>query len=189
MPKNLFERSAAAATVVMSPFANERVREWPIRHYRRFIDRVILEEGAQVVLVGTPAQRPRANEIVRGFPAPAVQNACGKTSWHELASIVEMAAYVVANNSGIAHLAAARNCWTLCVFAASHSPIEWMPLGPRVVVVSKALPCAPCEVGSGACPNRLACMQDLDPDAVYDLFQDIRRGREASPDPQPAPRR
>jgi hypothetical protein len=163
-------RQEAARPVVVSPFANERVREWPIAHYRRFIERVLCEHRIPVAIVGTRAQRARADELVRGFPYPAVVNACGRLSWHELVRLVDAAPYVVANNSGIAHLAAARGRWTLCIFSGSHSWVEWMPRGPRVVVVTRVTACAPCALGGDRCPNGLACMTDLAPDAAFDLF-------------------
>jgi ADP-heptose:LPS heptosyltransferase len=170
-----------AAPVVISPFANERLREWPITHYRRFIERVRRERAAPVVIVGTRPQRIRANEVVRGFPADQVANACGRLSWSELVRLVDAADYVVANNSGLAHLAAQRGRWTLCIFSGSHSYVEWMPRGPRVVVVSRITSCSPCEVGGSRCPNGVACMTDLQPDIAFDLFEQARAVRSMPP--------
>jgi ADP-heptose:LPS heptosyltransferase len=163
-----------AAPVLISPFANERLREWPIVHYRRFIERLRRERAAPVVIVGTRPQRIRANEVVRGFPADQVANACGRLSWSELVRLVDAADFVVANNSGLAHLAAQRGRWTLCIFSGSHSYVEWMPRGPRVVVVSRITSCSPCEVGGSRCPNGVACMTDLQPDIAFDLFEAAR---------------
>ncbi len=50
-----------------------------------------------------------------------VSNACGKLRWAELVEAIDEAPYVVANNSGVAHLAARRGRWTLCIFSASHA--------------------------------------------------------------------
>lgn len=167
----------AVRPVVISPFSNERVREWPIANYRRFIARVLADHGIPVAIVGTRTQRVRANELVRGFPYPEVVNTCGELSWRELIELVDAAPYVVANNSGVAHLAATRGCWTLCIFSGSHSWVEWMPRGPRVVVVTRVTDCAPCALGGEPCPNGVACMSDLHPDAAFDLFEEARTGR------------
>jgi hypothetical protein len=160
--------------VVISPFANERVREWPIAHYRRFIERVLCEHRVPVAIVGTRAQRVRADELVRGFSYPEVVNTAGRLSWRQLVRLIDAAPYVVANNSGIAHLAAVRGCWTLCLFSGSHSWVEWMPRGPRVVVITRVTSCAPCALGGGRCPHRTACMTDLAPDAAFELFDERR---------------
>lgn len=168
---------AAVAPVVISPFANERVREWPIGHYRRFIERVLREHKVPIAIVGTAPQRARANEVVRGFAAPDVMNLCGKLSWPGLVALVDAAPYVVANNSGIAHLAALHGRWTLCLFSGSHSYIEWIPRGPRAIVVSRITACAPCELGPADCPHGVACLSDLEPDAAFDFFEEVRAYR------------
>ena len=144
--------------VVISPFANERVREWPTRNYRELIELIWREHGLPAIIVGTRAQRAVANDLVRGLSSERVRNTCGYLSWGELTEAVDAAPYVIANNSGIAHLAAARGRWTLCVFSGSHAYNEWMPRGPFVVTVGRALPCSPCELGTDRCPNNIACM-------------------------------
>ena len=170
--------------VVISPFANERVRQWPSRHFRDLIELIWREHGYTVLLVGTRGQRAMANDIVRGLSSERVMNACGAMSWGEVVAAVDAAPYVVSNNSGVAHLAAARGRWTLCVFAASHAYSEWMPRGPFVVTVTKALACSPCELGTDLCPNNVACM-DLKPADVFYRFdcarQEILFGMQARP--------
>lgn len=168
------------APVVVSPFANERLRQWPWRHFRSLIEMIVGEHGLPVVIVGVRAQRASANDIVRGLSSETVMNACGSWSWTEVVRAVDAAPYVVANNSGVAHLAAERGRWTLCVFAASHAFNEWMPRGPKVVTVVKAVPCSPCEIGIERCPNGVDCMVGLQPADVFWCFD--RALGAASPD-------
>ena len=123
--------------VVISPFANERVRQWPARNYRELIEIIGREHGFPVMVVGTREQRAAANDLVRGLSSEQVSNACGKLRWAELVEAIDEAPYVVANNSGVAHLAAGRGRWTLCIFSASHAVEEWMPRGPLAVTVFK----------------------------------------------------
>jgi ADP-heptose:LPS heptosyltransferase len=165
----------ARETVVIAPFSNERVREWPLAHFGRYIDRVLREQGARVLVVGTRAQRPKANALARSFSSADVVNACGTMGWAGLVASIDAASSVVANNSGVAHLAASRDRWTLCVFASSHSWLEWMPRGRRVVVITRLLPCVPCDLSTQLCPNRLACINELDPDVAFEQFRAARR--------------
>lgn len=160
--------------MLVSPFANERVRQWPWQHYRALIEMIVREHGHPVVVVGTRAQRASANAIVRGLSSEMVANACGDWSWQELIEAVDAAPYVVANNSGVAHLASSRGRWTLCVFSASHAYCEWMPRGPRVVTLVKALACSPCSLGTERCPNGVACMVDFQPTEVFWCFNRAR---------------
>ncbi len=160
--------------VVISPFANERVRQWPARNYRELIEIIGREHGFPVVVVGTREQRAAANDLVRGLSSEKVSNACGKLRWAELVEAIDEAPYVVANNSGVAHLAAGRGRWTLCIFSASHAVEEWMPRGPLAVTVFRALSCSPCGLGGERCPNGVACMTELLPVDVFRQFESAR---------------
>jgi ADP-heptose:LPS heptosyltransferase len=174
--------------VVISPFANERVREWPARNYRELVEIIWRAHGLPAMIVGTRAQRALANDLVRGLPSERVRNTCGCLSWGELTEAVDAAPYVIANNSGIAHLAAARARWTLCVFSGSHAYNEWMPRGPFVVTVGRALACSPCDVGIDRCPNNVACMGELEPSEVFWRFDYARNsvlGMNCDPGLQP----
>jgi len=153
-----------SAPIVLAPFANERLREWPISHFRRFIE-VGLEDNQRFVICGTLAQRALANELVRRFPSDWVENYSGVTSWPEMQSLLRAAPFVVANNSGVAHLAASMGQWVLCVFGGKHHWMEWMARGPKVVTITHMPNCSPCE--SPVCPNSLACLKDVDPEMAY----------------------
>ncbi len=166
---------APSPPVVISPFANERARQWPSRHYRELIQIILREHGLPVMIVGTRAQRPSANDMVREFSSQDVKNTTGSLSWGELIDAVDAAPYVVSNNSGVAHLAAGRARWTLCLFAASHAFNEWMPRGPHVVTMTKVVPCSPCALGRDRCPNGMVCMTELEPLEVFWRFEQARR--------------
>ena len=78
-----------------------------------------------------------------------------------------------------ARLAAARRRWTLCLFSGGHAYNEWMPRGPFVVTVGRALPCSPCELGTERCPNNVACMTELPPSEVFWRFDHARNSAPA----------
>jgi ADP-heptose:LPS heptosyltransferase len=163
----------STASIVMAPFANGRMKEWRDSNFQRFID-LGLENGYMFQLVGALTQRPLADDLVRRYPAHQVENLCGAISWAELTSAIEDAAFVVANDSGIGHLAASIGQWVLCIFSAKHSWVEWMPRGPRVVTLVRAPACSPCNAGS--CPNSLACMDLLSADFAFSTMRAAMAG-------------
>lgn len=160
--------------VIISPFANERVREWPLGHFCRLIRLIVHDRTKRVIIVGTRAQRVRANELVRDFSALKVLNTCGQLKWSEVSGLVDTACTVIGINSSIVHVAAKHARWTLCIFAGSHAWSEWMPRGPRVVLITRMTKCSPCELGGELCPNDIICMNDLTPEAVYARFLEIQ---------------
>lgn len=153
-----------AAPIILAPFANERMREWPTANFRQLID-CGLEDGRTFTVLGAMPQRALADDLVRRYPADLVVNACGVLSWGQAQERIKAAAFVVANNSGIAHLAAALDVWVLCVFGAKHSWIEWMPRGRKVVTLVRPPACSPCD--SSYCPNDLTCLSGIDGQFAY----------------------
>jgi ADP-heptose:LPS heptosyltransferase len=159
--------------LVVSPLSNDALRDWPLAHYRALAALAVDRLGAPVRFVGTAAQRPRVAAAVAGL---AVANLCGETSWGELRALLLGAGCVVSNNSGVGHLAASLGAPTVCVFAASHDPYEWMPRGPRVVTLVKRTVCAPCGIGRLAeCAFDHRCLREIGPELVFAAVQRLWR--------------
>src|SRR5882724_3975120 len=101
--------------IIISPFSNSDIRDWPLERYRELIGLLLASaDDLDVHIVGTSAQRTRANEIVRHHDASRVHNDCGKLSWKELEQLCASARCVVANNSGVAHMAAHAGATVVC---------------------------------------------------------------------------
>lgn len=160
--------------VVVAPFSNSDIRDWPATHYRALIARLIAERDVVVRVVGAPGQAIRARDIVRPFAADRVVNDCGRSSWEGTADLIRSAACVVGNNSGIVHLAAFENVPTLCVFGGAHQRLEWRPIGGNVVTLSRAIACSPCHFHHAAhCPYGLACLEQITPDLVFETISGL----------------
>ncbi len=160
--------------MVVSPLSNDTLRDWPLVHYRTLAALVIERLGVPVAFVGAASQRATVAGAVRGLP---VANLCGETSWQALRALLGVAGCVVSNNSGVGHLAASLGVPTVCVFAASHDPLEWMPRGPAVVTLVKRTACSPCGIGGLAqCGFDHRCMRGIDPELVFATVQRLWRG-------------
>ncbi len=150
-------------SVVIAPFSNSAIRDWPLARYRELVQLLVQDEDVDVMLVGTASQWVAANEVVRDLPVARVTNTCGYIAWSQVLERIGRADCVIANNSGLAHIAAGMGRETLCVFGASHSPYEWMPRGPAVRIVTKRVECSPCGLDSeGACPYGVRCLAEID---------------------------
>ena len=153
--------------IVVAPFSNEPLRDWPAAHFAALIGRCIRDMRVVVRVVGTIHQREAANGIIRSFPAHQVENTCGLLSWLELGSMIARAQVVVGNNSGVVHASARADVPTVCIFGGSHAEAEWMPRGPSVFLVTKHTACSPCARSS--CAHGKRCLHEIAPDTVFDL--------------------
>ena len=166
-------------TIVVSPFSNSLIRDWPAAHYSKLIQLLLpaLDEKERVLIVGAPDQRDRAAEILRTLPADRVLNTCGTFAWDEVLTRLKSATFVIGNNSGIAHLAAMYGVPTICLFGGSHQRSEWRPLGPNVFVITRAIGCSPCHLDHNmSCRYDKACLREIMPEEVAAIIRRILNG-------------
>lgn len=157
--------------IAIATLSNDELRDWPRAHFERLIDMFIERTDQDIVLLGSPEQRQAINLLARTRPAQRVINASGQP-WPKVLETIQKAKLVIANNSGIAHVAASLGQSTLCLFAASHDPHEWGPRGPKATTLYVRTACSPCAMATvWGCPNGHACMVKLTPEVVFDAAQ------------------
>ena len=183
--------STAAKCVVVAPLSNSRLRNWPLDRYAAFIAMLLEKIECYVVLAGSAEQRDDLRVMRDRLDKDRrVVDLVGRTDWAGLAAIVGQADLVVANNSGIVHLAAACGTPTLAIYSGSHQPQEWGPRGDCVRTLMAAVPCSPCGHDKlEACAYGHECMTSIRPEAVlHHAMEMLDRG--ASPvktaEPNPA---
>ncbi|HEY3835436.1 MAG TPA: glycosyltransferase family 9 protein [Bryobacteraceae bacterium] len=114
-----------------------------------------------VAVVGTADDLYTADGASLAFP-PQVRNFVGKLSLRQTAELIAGAALVVANDTGLAYVAAAVGTPTVILFG----PTPDRSLGPlpaHVTSLRHGLPCEPCWFGSrfGPCNRRIDCLRSL----------------------------
>ncbi len=157
--------------IILSPFSNNALRDWPLGHYaglaRLLLDRT--DPACTIAIIGTRGHRAAAAGIVRDLPTERAINLCGRIAWTDVIARVRRAACVVGNNSGVVHLSRHFGVRTVCVFGGSHQRTEWGPLGPSAITVSREIACSPCQRNHiWECPYGVACLRDIDPAQVAD---------------------
>jgi heptosyltransferase-2 len=75
----------------------------------------------------------------------AVVDLTGRTTLAEAAELIAGARAVIAIDNGLAHVAAALGVPTVVLFGAT-SETKNRPLGPRVRLMTRPLPCRPCQM-------------------------------------------
>lgn len=150
--------------VVIHVGAGMAAKQWPAEHWRRLIAEMHRRHPMQVVLVGSPSERPIAVAIATGQPK-AVVDWTGQLDLDELAALVERADLFLGADSGPAHLAAAVDTPVVALFSGTNRPEQWQPCGRCVVVVRQAVECSPCHRQHCPRPGH-PCMTRLDPTTV-----------------------
>jgi ADP-heptose:LPS heptosyltransferase len=137
-------------------------KRWGLERYAHLADRLVEIYGATILLVWGPGQRPDAEEVASLMkhepliPPP--------TSLSSLGAFLKRCSFVVSNDSGPMHIAAAVGTPVLGIYGPTNPTLQG-PVGPRSLTVRKEeLECLGCNLTS--CPIGHPCMKDLAVDRV-----------------------
>jgi ADP-heptose:LPS heptosyltransferase len=124
-----------------------------------------------VILLGGPEDAARGDAISTAC-GEGVMNSCGKYSLMQSASLVKQADFIISNDTGLMHIAAAFRKPTVSVWGNTLPELGMYPYLPAEVphLVSEVngLDCKPCsKIGFDKCPKgHFRCMREQDTDAI-----------------------
>lgn len=145
--------------IAFHPFSLWSYKEWGINKGVGLIDYLVMKHGFSVVVTGSLAEQPRADQLVSRCKT-RVFNLAGKTSIGELPAVLELCKLFLGVDTAALHIAAAVGVPTVGIFGPS-SPTSWAPRGPQHVVVAKNMECVPCRQ-KGCQNNEISlCLEEL----------------------------
>lgn len=116
--------------VVIHPGAKHPARRWPVDRFAA-LARALQERGVPIVLTGTAAEAHLTQAMARVMSREPLDLA-GRTSLGALAALLQGAACVLCNDTGVSHLAAALRVPSVVLFTggrpAGSDPVRWAPL-------------------------------------------------------------
>jgi len=138
-------------------------KRWPSRHFAELARRVASPQSP-VWLLGSAKDVPTGDDIVGLAAIDNVVNLCGKTGLDQAIDLLASARWVVSNDSGLMHVAAALARPLIALYGSS-SPTYTPPLSSHAKILSLRLDCSPCF--KRECPlGHLHCLEHLSPDQV-----------------------
>ena len=136
--------------VVLNPNAGSLSleRRWPRDRFAELARRLVIEDGAQVVLVGAPSEAEYTAEVavlanLSDEESAGLLDLSGGLDISELCALLERADVVVSNDSGPMHLAAVLGTPTIGLFGPE-TPVMYKPLGRRTRALWDPPVCSPC---------------------------------------------
>ena len=145
-------------------------KRWPAEHFARLAAHCV-QAGAAVWVLGSERDRAAAKTIAASAPAADLT---GRTKLAEVVDLLSAASVVVANDSGLMHVAAALDLPVAALFGSSSAAFT-PPLSARAVVLERQagrLECSPCFARE--CPlGHLDCLRGITPGQVYAELLDL----------------
>lgn len=134
-------------------------KRWPEEHFAQLARRCA-DAGADVWVLGS--SREAASIVAR---ESAAVDLIGRTSLLEAVDLLSAASVVVANDSGLTHVAAALGVPVVALYGSS-SPDFTPPLSRQAVVMQRELSCRPCF--RRECPfGHTDCLRGIAPEQVF----------------------
>jgi len=135
------DRGPERTSVILAPGAiYGPAKRWSPERFIA-VGRAFAARGLTVRVCGGGAEREVCEVVAR--TVPGARSLAGRTSLRDLAALCAEARHVIANDSGLAHLAAAVGAPTVVIFGSTSS--AWTaPLGERVRIVQRPPVCSPC---------------------------------------------
>ncbi len=161
-------------TVALAPGARHATKQWLPENYSALGTMLAGEHNARIVLLGAPSERELCAMVERGIAGDVV-NLAGRTTLLETAATLDACDLVVANDSALTHLAAARKRPVVTVFGSTVQEFGFAPYGTRSAVVERTgLYCRPCtSIGRSSCPEgHFRCMREI---SVQEVMEQTER--------------
>ncbi len=129
-----------------------------------------------VILLGGSEDAERGDAIA-SVPGLNVMNSCGKFTLLQSASLVRQAEFIISNDTGLMHIAAALHRPIISVWGNTVPSFGMYPYlqknVPHLISEVTGLNCRPCsKIGFNKCPKgHFRCMRDQDTDAIVDFVK------------------
>ncbi len=150
--------------------ANGHLKRWGTARYAALATQLHRGSLERVVLIGGPDERDECQRIASDCGSWLV-NLCGQTEILDIPPLCEPACFIIANDTGTAHLAATSPT-PMLVLCGPTDPRRVKPLGDNVAALQADLPCVNCY--RKTCSHH-SCMAMLTPPWVLRRLRDLAR--------------
>jgi heptosyltransferase-2 len=147
--------------VVFAPGAEfGAAKRWPAAHFAQLAKAIFeADPQAQVALLGSPKDREACDEVIAGSGSAGMFNLAGATRLDEAIALIARADAVVANDSGLLHIASALNRPVVALYGPT-DPDHAPPFSDVAKSISLRLACSPCRqrecpLGHHDCMNKM----------------------------------
>lgn len=147
---------------VLVPGARWKTKKWPPEKFGELASRLPME----FLIVGGKSDTDISNKVVNSSKGNAVSIA-GKTNIKELIETMRKAKFVVSNDSGPMHIAAAIGVPVFAIFGPTN-PLRTGPYGKGHIIIRKGVECSPCYKRS--CRD-IKCMEMIGVKEVADIIR------------------
>ena len=149
-------------------------KRWPSQYYREIAKKLLLH-GYDIKILGAQKEYDIAQAITDGLessPKTKFDNLAGKTNLSEVIQLMNHAACIVSNDSGLMHIANALNKPVVIIYGSSSTQFT-PPLNARAIALFRTdLACRPCF--KRTCQfSHYDCLSGIKPETVLKKIKEV----------------
>jgi heptosyltransferase-2 len=159
------------ALVVFAPGAEfGAAKRWPAAHFAALAHAILdAHPGVKIVMLGSPKDQAAGEEVRQLADSASVVNLAGATRLEVAIALIARADAVIANDSGLLHIASALNRPVVALYGPT-DPDHAPPFSDLAASISLRLACAPCK--QRECPlGHHDCMKQLAPALAWQALR------------------
>ncbi|MBK9248195.1 MAG: glycosyltransferase family 9 protein [Ignavibacteria bacterium] len=159
--------------IAIAPGARHFTKRWLPNRFAEVAMELSKKYGAEIVLLGGIDDQFQCDEVKNLMTIPVI-DATGLGSIIDTVRILDTCDLIICNDSGIMHIAAARQIPVCAIFGSTVREFGFAPFRVRNTVVEANVECRPCtHIGLAKCPQgHFKCMNLV---TVENILQSIER--------------
>jgi ADP-heptose:LPS heptosyltransferase len=145
-------------------------RRWSTGSFAKLADLLIEKLNARILIFGVASESKSAAEMIKVTRnKDSITDLTGKTDLKQLADLLKGCDYLVTNDTGTMHLAAALKTKIIGLFFAHAHPFETAPYSSGHLIFQARISCAPCSYGV-LCSN-IVCVEKVLPEHILTFVE------------------
>ena len=165
-------------TISIAPGAAHKTKQWLPEYFVELIDMLHSEykDSLIIQLLGSSKEKKLADYIIKNTNIK-LNDYIGKTSLIETGKLIDKSHLLVTNDTGLMHIAAARQTPIVAMFGSSVRELGFAPYRAISTIVEIPLWCRPCShIGRSFCPLiHFNCMKKIEPKIVFENCRNLIR--------------
>ena len=145
-------------------------RRWPPESFAKIADGLVESLGAKIILLGVNSEKKLSEKIISLAKYKyEITDLTGETNVDQLTALVSRCSYLITNDTGTMHVAAAVGTTIIGLFFAHAHPYETAPYSPGHLIFQARIPCAPCSYGVEC--NNVICTRKVYPEHLLAMIR------------------
>ena len=159
--------------IVLAPGAGRATKRWTLEGYID-VAKYFESKGYDVVLIGDKNDMSISQQILKSVNF-SLLNLTGQLALPETAAILKRSQLLIANDTGVMHMAAALGVKLIALFGPTTEELGFFPFRANSMVIEKNLLCRPCSFhGAESCPKgHFQCMLQISSSEVIDAAEHV----------------